>query len=171
MLVDDGVVKQLNVEAGGFEVSSPKRCSRNWADPHARAYAARACTRVGAAAPVCWDATKRRMPSRTSLKRGVPATAARRDGHPAAQAPLRYNRPMLKQRTIKQLVRTTGVGLHSGPKVELTLRPAASDTGIVFRRVDLDPPVEFPSNADGRRRHPHGLGLAQGTRACRRSST
>ncbi|MDN4053344.1 MULTISPECIES: UDP-3-O-acyl-N-acetylglucosamine deacetylase [unclassified Massilia] len=55
---------------------------------------------------------------------------------------------MLKQRTIKQLVRTTGVGLHSGTKVELTLRPAAVDTGIVFRRVDLDPVVEFPSNAD-----------------------
>jgi UDP-3-O-[3-hydroxymyristoyl] N-acetylglucosamine deacetylase len=55
---------------------------------------------------------------------------------------------MLKQRTIKQLVRTTGVGLHSGTKVELTLRPAAVDTGIVFRRVDLDPVVEFPSNAE-----------------------
>jgi UDP-3-O-[3-hydroxymyristoyl] N-acetylglucosamine deacetylase len=55
---------------------------------------------------------------------------------------------MLKQRTIKQLVRTTGVGLHSGTKVELTLRPAVPDTGIVFRRVDLDPVVEFPSNAD-----------------------
>jgi UDP-3-O-[3-hydroxymyristoyl] N-acetylglucosamine deacetylase len=55
---------------------------------------------------------------------------------------------MLKQRTIKQLVRTTGVGLHSGTKVELTLRPADPDTGIVFRRVDLDPVVEFPSNAE-----------------------
>jgi UDP-3-O-[3-hydroxymyristoyl] N-acetylglucosamine deacetylase len=55
---------------------------------------------------------------------------------------------MLKQRTIKQLVRTTGVGLHSGTKVELTLRPAAANTGIVFRRVDLDPVVEFPSNAE-----------------------
>ncbi|MBA5605624.1 UDP-3-O-acyl-N-acetylglucosamine deacetylase [Duganella sp. FT3S] len=54
---------------------------------------------------------------------------------------------MLKQRTIKQLVRTTGVGLHSGTKVELTLRPAAPDTGIVFRRVDLDPIVEFPASA------------------------
>ena len=54
---------------------------------------------------------------------------------------------MLKQRTVKQQVRTTGVGLHSGTKVELTLRPAAIDTGIVFRRVDLDPVVEFPSSA------------------------
>jgi len=54
---------------------------------------------------------------------------------------------MLKQRTVKQLVRTTGVGLHSGTKVELTLRPAAPDTGIVFRRVDLDPVVEFPASA------------------------
>ena len=54
---------------------------------------------------------------------------------------------MLKQRTVKQEVRTTGVGLHSGRKVVLTLRPAAVDTGIVFRRVDLDPVVEFPSTA------------------------
>ena len=54
---------------------------------------------------------------------------------------------MLKQRTVKQLVRTVGVGLHSGTKVELTLRPAAVDTGIVFRRVDLDPVVEFPARA------------------------
>lgn len=55
---------------------------------------------------------------------------------------------MLKQRTIKELVRTTGVGLHSGRKVELTLRPAAPDTGIVFRRVDVDPIVAIPSSAD-----------------------
>ena len=55
---------------------------------------------------------------------------------------------MLKQRTIKQLVRTTGVGLHSGTKVVLTLRPAPVDTGIVFRRVDLDPPVDIPASAD-----------------------
>jgi UDP-3-O-[3-hydroxymyristoyl] N-acetylglucosamine deacetylase len=54
---------------------------------------------------------------------------------------------MLKQRTVKQLVRTTGVGLHSGTKVVLTLRPAAVDTGIVFHRVDLDPPVEIPASA------------------------
>jgi UDP-3-O-[3-hydroxymyristoyl] N-acetylglucosamine deacetylase len=54
---------------------------------------------------------------------------------------------MLKQRTVKQLVKTVGVGLHSGTKVELTLRPAAPDTGIVFRRVDLDPIVDFPAYA------------------------
>lgn len=54
---------------------------------------------------------------------------------------------MLKQRTIKQLVKTIGVGLHSGTKVELTLRPAAPDIGIVFRRVDLDPPVDLPAQA------------------------
>jgi UDP-3-O-[3-hydroxymyristoyl] N-acetylglucosamine deacetylase len=56
---------------------------------------------------------------------------------------------MLKQRTVKQLVKTVGVGLHSGRKVELTLRPAAVDTGIVFRRVDLDPIVDFPAMATG----------------------
>jgi UDP-3-O-[3-hydroxymyristoyl] N-acetylglucosamine deacetylase len=54
---------------------------------------------------------------------------------------------MLKQRTIKQLVKTIGVGLHSGTKVELTMRPAAADTGIVFRRVDLNPIVEFQASA------------------------
>ncbi len=56
---------------------------------------------------------------------------------------------MLKQRTVKQLIQTTGVGLHSGTKVILTLRPAAIDTGIVFRRVDLDPVIEFPAAAEG----------------------
>jgi len=53
----------------------------------------------------------------------------------------------MRQRTIRSLVRTTGVGLHSGERVELVLRPAAVDTGIVFRRVDLDPPVEIRSEA------------------------
>jgi len=56
---------------------------------------------------------------------------------------------MLKQRTVKQLVKTVGVGLHSGTKVKLTLRPAAPDTGIVFRRVDLEPVVDFPASATG----------------------
>lgn len=54
---------------------------------------------------------------------------------------------MLKQRTIRQLVKTVGVGLHSGTKVELTLRPASPDTGIVFRRVDLQPIIDFPASA------------------------
>lgn len=60
-----------------------------------------------------------------------------------------YTSTMLKQRTVKQLVKTVGVGLHSGTKVELTLRPAAPDTGIVFRRVDLNPPVDLPASAVG----------------------
>ncbi len=50
---------------------------------------------------------------------------------------------MLRQRTLKNTIRATGVGLHSGDKVYLTLRPAAVDTGIVFRRIDLDPPVDI----------------------------
>ena len=50
---------------------------------------------------------------------------------------------MVKQRTLKNVIRATGVGLHTGEKVYLTLRPAAPDTGIVFRRVDLEPPVEI----------------------------
>lgn len=67
----------------------------------------------------------------------------------AGEGHLGYNDRMLKQRTIKNLVKTTGVGLHSGTKVELTLRPAAPDTGILFRRVDLDPVVELPMIATG----------------------
>ncbi len=55
---------------------------------------------------------------------------------------------MLTQRTIKQSVQTIGVGLHSGTKVELKISPAAVDTGIVFRRVDLQPIVEFPVSAE-----------------------
>jgi UDP-3-O-[3-hydroxymyristoyl] N-acetylglucosamine deacetylase len=54
---------------------------------------------------------------------------------------------MLKQRTLKSLIRASGVGLHSGVKVTMTLRPAAPDTGIVFRRVDLDPVVDLPASA------------------------
>jgi UDP-3-O-[3-hydroxymyristoyl] N-acetylglucosamine deacetylase len=54
-----------------------------------------------------------------------------------------YNSLMLKQRTLRQIARTVGIGLHSGTKVELVLRPAAAETGIVFRRVDLDPPVDI----------------------------
>jgi UDP-3-O-[3-hydroxymyristoyl] N-acetylglucosamine deacetylase len=53
---------------------------------------------------------------------------------------------MLKQRTLKSIIRATGVGLHSGSKVTLVLRPAAPDTGIVFSRVDLEPPVEMKAN-------------------------
>ena len=57
-----------------------------------------------------------------------------------------YNRPMLQQRTLKSITRAVGVGLHSGQKVEMTLRPAAADTGIVFRRIDLPQPVDIPVN-------------------------
>jgi UDP-3-O-[3-hydroxymyristoyl] N-acetylglucosamine deacetylase len=53
---------------------------------------------------------------------------------------------MICQRTIKNSIRATGVGLHSGEKVLLTLRPAPADTGIIFRRTDLDPPVEIEAN-------------------------
>jgi UDP-3-O-[3-hydroxymyristoyl] N-acetylglucosamine deacetylase len=54
---------------------------------------------------------------------------------------------MLEQRTLKTLTRAVGVGLHSGQRVELTLRPAPADTGIVFRRVDLPEPVDIAVNA------------------------
>ncbi|KAB7600771.1 UDP-3-O-acyl-N-acetylglucosamine deacetylase [Verminephrobacter eiseniae] len=55
---------------------------------------------------------------------------------------------MLQQRSLKTLTRAVGVGLHSGQRVELTLRPAQPDTGIVFRRVDLPQPVDIPVRAE-----------------------
>jgi len=54
---------------------------------------------------------------------------------------------MIRQRTLRDTVKTTGVGLHCGTRVELTLRPASIDTGIVFRRIDITPPVSLPANA------------------------
>lgn len=55
---------------------------------------------------------------------------------------------MIKQRTLRNAIRATGVGLHTGEKVYLTLAPAPVDTGIVFRRTDLDPPVEIAARAE-----------------------
>lgn len=55
---------------------------------------------------------------------------------------------MLCQRTLRRSVRATGIGLHSGQKVFLSLLPAGVDTGILFRRVDLSPPVEIPADAE-----------------------
>ena len=55
---------------------------------------------------------------------------------------------MIKQRTLKNVIRATGVGLHTGEKVYLTLRPAMPDAGIIFRRVDLSEPVEIPANPE-----------------------
>ncbi len=54
---------------------------------------------------------------------------------------------MLQQRTLKSLTKAVGVGVHSGQRVELTLRPAQPDTGIVFRRIDLPEPVDIPISA------------------------
>ncbi|MGL9769668.1 MAG: UDP-3-O-acyl-N-acetylglucosamine deacetylase [Sodalis sp. (in: enterobacteria)] len=54
---------------------------------------------------------------------------------------------MIKQRTLKRIVQATGVGLHTGKKVTLTLRPAPVNTGVIYRRTDLSPPVDFPANA------------------------
>lgn len=55
---------------------------------------------------------------------------------------------MIKQRTLKNVIRATGVGLHTGDKVYMTLRPAPVNTGIVFRRIDLAEPVELPSRCE-----------------------
>ena len=54
---------------------------------------------------------------------------------------------MLKQRTLRSVIHASGVGLHGGVKVNMTLRPAAPNSGIVFRRVDLDEPVDIPARA------------------------
>lgn len=54
---------------------------------------------------------------------------------------------MIRQRTLKNTIRATGVGLHSGEKVFLTIKPAPVDSGIVFRRIDLDPVVDIPAQA------------------------
>lgn len=55
---------------------------------------------------------------------------------------------MIRQRTLKEIVKTTGVGLHSGRKVTLTLRPAAANTGIIYRRTDVTPAVDFPADPE-----------------------
>ena len=53
---------------------------------------------------------------------------------------------MIQQRTLKNVIHATGVGLHTGEKVYLTLRPAAPNTGVVFRRVDLPEPVDLKAD-------------------------
>ncbi len=60
--------------------------------------------------------------------------------------PRKRNVAMIRQRTLKSIVKATGVGLHGGRKVNLVLRPAAPDTGVVFHRVDLDPPLMLPAD-------------------------
>ena len=55
---------------------------------------------------------------------------------------------MIKQRTLKNVIRAMGVGLHTGEKVYLTLKPASIDSGIVFRRIDLNPVVEIPARSE-----------------------
>jgi UDP-3-O-[3-hydroxymyristoyl] N-acetylglucosamine deacetylase len=55
---------------------------------------------------------------------------------------------MLRQRTLKSLIRASGVGLHTGKKVRMALRPAPADTGVVFRRIDLASPVDVPARAE-----------------------
>ncbi|OOR98443.1 UDP-3-O-[3-hydroxymyristoyl] N-acetylglucosamine deacetylase [Haemophilus paracuniculus] len=55
---------------------------------------------------------------------------------------------MIKQRTLKQATKVTGIGLHSGKKVTLTLRPAPANTGIIYARTDLNPAVYFPASAE-----------------------
>jgi len=65
---------------------------------------------------------------------------------PVAVRPQRIIFCMISQRTLKNVIRATGVGLHTGDKVLLALRPAPPTTGIIFRRIDLDPVVELPAS-------------------------
>lgn len=55
---------------------------------------------------------------------------------------------MVKQRTLKNLIRATGIGVHTGKKIYISLRPAPVNTGIIFRRIDLDPIIEIPALAE-----------------------
>jgi UDP-3-O-[3-hydroxymyristoyl] N-acetylglucosamine deacetylase len=70
---------------------------------------------------------------------------------------------MLKQRTLKNSIRATGVGLHSGKKVLMVLRPAPANSGIVFRRTDLDEAVDIPAAAGNVSQTTLGTSLTQGT--------
>ena len=69
---------------------------------------------------------------------------------------------MLKQRTLKNTIRASGVGLHTGKKVLMTLRPAPANTGIVFRRADLDPPVDILAHAQNVGETTLGTSLVRG---------
>jgi UDP-3-O-[3-hydroxymyristoyl] N-acetylglucosamine deacetylase len=69
------------------------------------------------------------------------------ESQPGVPGADRRIRAMLRQRTLKTLTKAVGVGLHGGQRVELTLRPAQPDTGIVFRRTDLPLPVDIPVSA------------------------
>ena len=55
---------------------------------------------------------------------------------------------MFRQRTIKTTIRATGVGLHTGKKVYMTLRPGGANTGIIFRRIDIDKDIDIPAKAE-----------------------
>ena len=70
---------------------------------------------------------------------------------------------MLKQRTLKNSIRATGVGLHSGKKVLMVLRPAPANAGIVFRRTDLDEYCDIPATAGNVSQTTLGTSLTHGT--------
>ena len=94
------------------------------------------------------------MLSLLRARRSAGAAAAR---HPASNT-------MLQAANAEESIKTTGVGLHTGARVELTLRPAPADTGIVFHRVDLPAPVTIPAQRDQRRRYAAVLDARAGRR-------
>ncbi len=88
------------------------------------------------------DLTARQMAPNSLTPAGVEEYT-----HPILSTEDAERRPMLKQRTLKNVIRATGVGLHTGEKVYLTLRPAPVNTGIVFTRIDLAIPVSIAARA------------------------
>ena len=104
-----------------------------------------------------WQAVQRsgerssgeRSPPTRVDPQGLPTPeAAERVERALASRTASYNGSMLAQRTLKSLTRAVGVGVHGGHRVELTLRPAPPDSGIVFRRVDLPQPVDIAVRSD-----------------------
>src|SRR2546423_3014744 len=115
--------------------SSAATAHRRWRPCSRAAWTSTTSRRSCASRPTEMDAE---TPGRATLPAQPRYSAAR---IPAPSA-------MLRQRTLKALVSAAGVGLHTGQKVRMTLRPAPADSGIVFRRVDLAAPVDIPARAE-----------------------
>src|SRR5579871_5463931 len=103
------------------------------------------------------DATHRGRAARAAHRQGVnrqTAAAVPHRGARTVNVPVtRTQEPesrlsMVGQRTLKNSIRATGVGLHTGKKVLMTLRPADPDSGILFRRTDLPVPTDIPAHAE-----------------------
>src|SRR5438094_120647 len=154
----------------------PTTCASRWLPPASDWLRQRAspspssCTRKRPAPTTCRSAARWTTTGWTRCRRSSAATAPRRSKRCSSRAststisrlfcasrptspsclsvPLQSAARMFRQRTLKSLVSASGVGLHTGQKVRMTLRQAPADSGIVFRRVDLTSPVDIPARAD-----------------------